>query len=173
MAVPVTHVLFSRQSVLRMAFVMAHDHHTQLFRANLVEDVVGKAFEARPPEALLSWVESERVLRRSVDGGPQLGMELVGKPGGNLAVVGKGLLDIPPHQRVIGYFHAARSRSMEAQNSSELSGCTRPESNSSRRRAASSMPSALASSWLWGGSESRSQAARVPRSNSGRSETAF
>lgn len=49
----------------------------------------------------------------------------------------------------------------------------RPESNSSRRRAASLMPSALASSWLWGGSESRSPATRVPRSTSGRSETAF
>ena len=48
----------------------------------------------------------------------------------------QSLLDIAPHQGVIDYFHVARSRSIESQNSSELNGCTWPESNSSRRRAA-------------------------------------
>ena len=152
---------------------MAYEHDSHTFGANLVKEMVGKAFEVRPPETLILEVKPERAVCGPVDDVPQLGMEFVGEPSGDFSVVGKRLLDVRPHQRMINYFDVARSRSMEAQNSSELSGRTRPESNSSRRRAASATPSALASSWLWGGSESKSQAARVPRCNSGRSETAF
>ena len=138
--------LRSRQPILRMALVMAYKHDQHILGANFVKEMVGKAFEVRAPEALVCQMKSQRIIHRLIDGGPQLCVELVSEPRGDFAVVGKSLLDIPPHQRVINYFHVARSRSIDAQNSSELSGRTRPESNSSRRRAASSMPSALASS---------------------------
>ena len=117
-------------------------------------------------------MKPQRILRNPVDDVPQLGLEFVGEPAGDFPVVGKRLLDVRPHLRMINHFHVARSRSTEAQNSSELRGRTRPESSSSRRRAASAIPSALASSPPWGGSDSMSQAARVPRSTAGRSETA-
>lgn len=69
-----------------MAFVMAHEHHAHRFGPNLVEDMVGKAFEVRPSEALVREVKSQRVLPCLGNAGPQLGVELVGEPGRDLAV---------------------------------------------------------------------------------------
>jgi len=127
---------------------MAEDYHSDAIEMRLIKEMVGKAFEVRPPETLVHLVKPERVFCGSVDEVSQLGVEFVSKPAGNSPVVGQSFLDVRPHSRVINYFHVARNRSTEAQNSSELSGRTRPESNAFRRRAASAMPSALASSWL-------------------------
>ena len=131
---------------MRMAFIVADEHYSQIFRANLIKQVVGEAFKVGPPEALIRLMKSARVLSRSIDDVAQLCVELLREAEGNLAVVVQSLLNVPPDQRVIDYFHVARSCSMEAQNSSEFTGRTWPESSSSRRRVASSMSSALASS---------------------------
>ncbi len=138
--------LLSRKSVLRMALVMAHEHHPDMLGANFEKEMIGKAGKIHPPETLIHEVKPERVFCGSVDEAPYLGKKFLGQPAGNFLVVGQCLLDVRPHQRVINYFHVARSRSMEAQNSSELSGRTRPDSNSSRRRADSATLSAFASS---------------------------
>ncbi len=112
----------SWQPELRMTFIVADEHHAQTFGTNFVQDMVGKALKVRAPEAFVRLVKSERVLSGSVYGGSQFGMEFISEPRGDVVVVGESLLNIAPHQRVIDYFHVARSRSMEDQNSSELIG---------------------------------------------------
>ena len=51
--------LLSRQSVLRMAFVVAHEHHTETFGANLIKHMVGKAIEVGPSKTLIREVKTE------------------------------------------------------------------------------------------------------------------
>src|SRR5437762_709637 len=52
--------------------------------------------------------------------------------------------------KTVRYFHLARSRSTDAQNSSELIGLTAPESSSLRRRTASLREAASASAAVQG-----------------------
>lgn len=61
--VRVSLALLSRQPVLRMPLVMAHEHHADTLRANFKKEMIGKAMEVCPPETLLHEVKPERVVR--------------------------------------------------------------------------------------------------------------
>src|ERR1051326_6171764 len=91
-------------------------------------------------------------------------IKFVCQAGRNPVVVSERFDEIPLNERMESYFHEESSRSTEAQNSSADTSRTRPESNSSRRRTASAIDSAEASSPLLGGKESKSHAANAPRS---------
>ena len=80
--------LLSRQPVQRMALVMPHEHDSHIFGASFVKEMVGKALEVRPPEALVRQMKPQRILRRSIDGGPQLCVEFVGEPGRDILLIG-------------------------------------------------------------------------------------
>src|SRR5688572_11538251 len=145
---------------------MADDHHANAVRAYFIDYMIRKTDQVCAPEAFASGMESQRVFGGAIDREAQLVMEFVRKVERNCSVVTQDCDHVTAHQRVIRYFHLARSRSIDAQNSSELRALTLPDSSSSRRRTASLRLSALASSPLCGGNESRSHAANVPRSRS-------
>src|SRR5258707_13130906 len=115
---------------------MAHEHHPDTGGRDLVEDVIRKSFQIGAPKTM-GLVRGFRVFGDASDGRAQFVAELVREPLGNPAIIGKCLLHIPPDERAKDYFHAARSRSTEAQKSSELIGATFPSSSSRRRRSAS------------------------------------
>ena len=122
--------LFSRESVSWMSLVVSDEHDTQLFGAGLVEDVIREALQVRATEALVGRWKLQRTLRRFVDNGAKLVVELVREALGNLVVLGENFRHVPLDQRVIDYFHAARCRLMAFQKSSELIAFAAPESRS-------------------------------------------
>lgn len=69
-----------------MALVVAHQHYSQIHGAKLIKHMVGKAFQIRPPEALVHDVESPRVLGGLMDDAAQFGVKLIRETRGNLAV---------------------------------------------------------------------------------------
>ena len=113
-------------------------------------------------------MEVGRMRCGSADDVAQFVPEFVSQARGDSAIVSECFRHVGLDERMISYFHEARSRSMAAQNSSEEMACTRPESNSSRRRVASWMDSAAASVPLCGGNESNSHAASEPRALAGK-----
>ena len=139
---------------------------------DFVKDVIWKTSWIRPAKALIHEMKSKRIDDQLCEDKAKLMIKFVREPDRNPPVVNESLDQIPLDQRMESYFHEERSRSIEAQNSSAETSRIRPEFNSSRRRTASAMDSSEASSPLLGGKESKSHAARAPRSLSGNSATA-
>jgi hypothetical protein len=71
--------------------------------------MVGKALEVCPSKSFFHLVEPLRVRGGFVDYASKFGVKLIGKAGGYRVIIGEGLLDVPPHKRVISYFHVDRN----------------------------------------------------------------
>jgi hypothetical protein len=165
-------VPFPLHAVVGMPFVVSEMHYNQDVRSCFVEKMIRKPAEIGAAKAAINQVEPKRILTCLSNYESDFLVEFILQLSGNFVVISEDFSDISIDQWVEFYFHEERSRSTEAQNSSADTAFTRPESNSSRRRAASAMPSADASSLLCGGNESRSQAASEPRCLSGSSAKA-
>jgi len=119
---------------------MAHNHHPQPVATELVEDMIRESSEVGTTETAVNGRKTEGVFCGLNYLCVQLAAKLIRNPVGNSLVVTENLQHIPADQPMELYFHAKRSRSMEAQNSSAARGRDWPVSSSSRRRTASAMP---------------------------------
>ena len=151
---------------------MSNVHHEQNICPHFVKDVIGKPAQIGATKPAICKMETKGIAAYLANYESNFLVEFVLQLIGNFVVISEGFSYIPVDKRVEFYFHEERSRSTEAQNSSAETAFTRPESNSSRRRDASAIPSAEASSLSWGGNESKSQAASEPRCLSGSSAKA-
>ena len=96
-----------------------------------------KTFEVNASETLFGEMETLRIRRSAINCLFQFFVEFLRKPRGYGLIITKDFRHIVSDQRVENYSHAARSRWIDAQNSSELRARTFPESSCSRRRPAS------------------------------------
>ena len=161
------------QAKVRMPLVVPNNHDAQGISTSFVQNMIRKTREIRPVKSTVRPMKARGILGCLADDGPQFGIELISELRRDCVVVFERRRHVLPDKRMENYFHALRSSSTAAQNSSAESADTRPESNSSRRRTASLTDSTEASFPLCGGNDSNSHAASDPRSFSGKSDEAI
>jgi hypothetical protein len=83
----------------RVPLVVANDHHADKAWLDVVEKMVGKAFQVGPPEALIRWVKPQRILGGFGNRGLEFCVELLSETRRNRVILPGGLQNIPPAPR--------------------------------------------------------------------------